>query len=117
MVRRFPPPIVLVILALVACSGAPWTVADAPRVPPDEQFRTGVEAGHDVYIWNCYEGKRVMITQFGSACFGTRAPQIERGPCGTPLPGEAHFPADHYREAGAAGMPAAQHWPSTDAAQ
>src|SRR5258708_3661534 len=74
-----------------ACGGNPWSVAGAPDVPPDGEFRTGVEAGEDVYVWQCYKGSRVVVRQFGSACFGTRSPELDKGPCGSPLPSEAQY--------------------------
>ena len=100
------------LFVLVACGGAAWDVANAPKTPPDEQFRTGVEAGEDVYLWHCYEGHRVMVSQFGSACFGSRKPVVERGPCGAPLPGEQRFGA-YEREAGAERLPDSQRWPGS----
>ena len=34
-------PLVLLSLGLIACGRSPWAAPDAPKVPPDEQFRTG----------------------------------------------------------------------------
>jgi hypothetical protein len=105
----------LVIFALVnvACAGAPWAAPGVPSRPPDEQFGTGAEAGEDVYIWHCHEGERVMVSQWGSACYGTRAPVVERGACGKPLPGERRFESEFPKD-GARGRPS-QSWPGTDA--
>jgi hypothetical protein len=105
----------VLLVVLFACGGDPWGAKEAPNVPPDEQFRTGVEAGEDVYVWNCYQGSRIVVSQFGSACFGTRAPVLERGPCGARLPGEARFDG-FYRDAGAERLPPPQRWPGTTGA-
>jgi hypothetical protein len=104
--------LVVALLAAFACGGSPWSVKGAPGVPPDEQFRTGVEAGEDVYIWHCYRGSRVVVHQFGSACFGTRAPQMDEGPCGAPLPVEANY-QPYERDGGAQSMPDDMRWPGT----
>lgn len=96
-----PPPrsilIAIAMLGVAACSNEPWKASDAPKVPPDEQFRTGHEVGYDAWIWHCYEGKRVVITQAGSALLGTSRAKTSRGPCGTPLPTEADFPPPERR--------------------
>ena len=102
-------PLVLLTLGLLACSRHPWTAADAPKAPPDEQFRTGVEVGYDAWIWHCYEGKRVVITQSGSACFGTSAPRTSRGPCGAPLETEKDVPDERSRHA----VPDGYRWPGS----
>ncbi len=102
---------VIFALVTVACGGAPWAAPGVPKRPPDEQFGTGAEAGEDVYIWNCHEGARVMVSQWGSACYGTRAPVVERGPCGTPLPGEKRFESDRPKDR--APSPPTQNWPGT----
>lgn len=102
-------PFVISVLLLIACGGSPWKAAGAPTTPPDEQYRTGVEAGEDVYVWHCYQNQRVVVHQFGSACFGTRAPQVDRGPCGAPLPVESTMGAEHGHE-----IPDSFKWPGTD---
>lgn len=106
-------PAVVLVLTILACGGTrPWNAPGAPKAPPDEQFRTGVEAGEHVYIWHCHEGARVMVTQFGSACFGTREPVVERGACGAPLPGEKRFEG-YDRDAGAKALPDTYKWPGS----
>jgi hypothetical protein len=73
-------------LFMLAC-GAPkaWDMKGAPKTLPDEQYRTGHEAGSDVWVWHCVGNERVVITQYSSAFCGANAPQIQRGPCGAPL--------------------------------
>ncbi|HQY64400.1 MAG: hypothetical protein IPQ09_17830 [Myxococcales bacterium] len=98
-------------LALIACGGPPWSVAGAPDAPPDRQFRTGTEAGEDVYVWECHKGQRVVVHQSGSACLGTRPPVITRGPCGEPLPVESKFPP--LDGGGVSRVPESLEWPGT----
>jgi hypothetical protein len=76
-------------LLMLACGTTKaWEVKGAPKAIPDEQYRTGVEAGQDVWVWHCVANERVVITQFSSAFCGAQAPRLERGPCGGPLPVE-----------------------------
>jgi hypothetical protein len=102
---------VLVLVVLFACGGNPWRVKDAPNVPPDEQFRTGTEAGEDVYVWQCYEGSRIVVSQWGSACYGSRAPIMEKGACGAPLPVESKYPSEVRKE-----LLPPQRWPGSPGA-
>lgn len=99
------------LLALIACGGPPWSVAGAPDAPPDRQFRTGVEAGLDVYVWECHKGERIVVFQHGSACFGTRPPVLTRGPCGAPLAVESQFPP--LDEGHLHSVPESLQWPGT----
>jgi hypothetical protein len=103
-----PLPVLAILLAL-SCGGSPWSVSGAPKSPPDEQFRTGVEVGEDVYVWHCYEGKRVVVTQTSSACFGARSPELASGACGAPLTSEARY-NDAQRKAG---VPDSMRWPGS----
>jgi hypothetical protein len=107
-------PIVIVLFVIIACGGtSAWRAPGAPKTPPDEQFLVGVEAGDLVYIWHCYEGSRVLITQSGS-CFGTREPVVERGSCSAPLPGEKRFEG-YDRDAGARSLADSFRWPDSGA--
>lgn len=113
--RRAGAPAFALALALaagvVACSNDPWKAKDAPKVPPDEQFRTGVEVGYDAWIWHCYEGHRIVITQSGSAFFGASAPKTNRGACGAPLAVESDFP-EHRGQ-----IPDGYRWPGSKPAR
>ena len=104
------PPIVLLVLGTIACGGSPWAAKDAPKTPPDEQFRTGVEVGYDAWIWHCYEGQRIVITQSGSAGFGTSAPRRSTGPCGAPLASERGFSKENE---GRQEIPDSYRWPGS----
>jgi hypothetical protein len=103
------PPVVIVVVGMLACGRSAWDMKGAPTSPPDEQFRTGVEVGYDAWLWHCYEGHRVLVTQSSSACFGAARPRMEAGPCGAPLPGEASFPAPDRRDH----VPDGYRWPGS----
>jgi hypothetical protein len=100
-----------IILAMLACSGKAWDVKGAPSTPPDEQFRTGVEVGYDAYVWHCYMGERIVVTQRSSACFGTSKPVLHKGPCGAPLAAESSFPAADG--GGRDDIPGSYRWPGS----
>jgi hypothetical protein len=110
---RRPPVLVLFVLGAMACSGSPWKVANAPTSPPDMQFQTGVEVGEEVYVWNCYQGSRVLVRQSSSACFGAGPTQLYKGACGAPLPEEASY-AERYDAGGGGWMPEDLRWPGSD---
>lgn len=97
------------VLVLLACGDKPWSRKDAPSIPPDEQFRTGHEAGYDAWIWHCYAGQRIVITQSSSALLGASAPRTTRGPCGAPLALEAGFPPPRRRYP----VPPSVRWPGS----
>jgi hypothetical protein len=103
------PGVVLFVLGAIACGRAAWTIPGAPRTAPDEQFRTGVESGYDAWVWHCYEGHRVVVTQASSACFGTRDAEMAKGPCGAPLAEESTFPPAERRDA----IPDSLRWPGS----
>lgn len=95
-------------LFMLAC-GAPnaWDMKGAPKAIPDEQYRTGVEAGSDVWVWHCVGNERIVITQFSSAFCGAKTPRIERGPCGGPLPVERDVGMRHVP------IPEGYRWPGS----
>jgi hypothetical protein len=110
-IPRIPriPRVVVVVVGMLACGGSAWDMKGAPKSPPDEQFRTGVEVGYDAWLWHCYEGHRVLVTQSGSACFGTGRPQMQSGPCGASLAGESAFPEPIRRHE----IPDGYRWPGS----
>ena len=106
-----PPLVVAATLLMLACSGRePWQLEGAPKTPPDHQYRTGVEAGQDFWQWDCYEGQRVVIVKYTSACYAG-APKMHKGPCGKPLDFEVEFARNEHLDA----LPESSRWPGSDA--
>lgn len=50
----------LMLVLLSACSSNKYVVA-AGLPAPDSGFQTGTAFGYDVYIWECYRGKRIVV--------------------------------------------------------
>jgi hypothetical protein len=101
--------VAVVVAVVVACGPTAWKTKDAPKTSPDVQFRTGHEVGYDAWLWYCYQGQRVLITQSSSACFGASTPRAQRGPCGTPLAGEASLDPPERRYE----IPEGYRWPNS----
>ena len=96
----------LVLLAVSACCPAPWSVAGAPNVRPDAQYREPSSThGNDVYLWTCFEGHHVVVSQY-SAEMSCQAPKLERFDCGTLSPLELATP-----EGSRVAVPKSQQWP------
>ena len=60
--------------ALVACLPNPSKTFPKDR-RPDPQCRTGIEAGYDILIGECYHGQYVAIFQRSSALCGAGRPE------------------------------------------
>ena len=56
--------------------------------PPDQSCRTGGGVGHDVWIWECYENRRVVIYQYCGGFVGCRPAEREETACGGCTPFE-----------------------------
>jgi hypothetical protein len=67
-----------------ACGTYALDMDGAPKVPPDGVMRTGIESGEDYYVWDCYQGSRVVIHQH-STFWSRSSPVMERGPCRAPI--------------------------------
>jgi hypothetical protein len=68
-------------LTLSGCCRDPWSAHPMP-VPPDHACATGSGThGDDVYVWDCYQGKRVVVSQY-SAEMSCSAPRQDTAPCG-----------------------------------
>jgi hypothetical protein len=71
---------------LATLAGCPCTDPCAGQdlpTPPDAACRFGVEAGDDVYLWECVDGSRVVIAYGGSAFAGCpNPPERHEAPCG-----------------------------------
>lgn len=48
------------VLLLAACSSNKYVVA-AGLPAPNSGFQTGTVHGYDVYIWDCYQTKRIVV--------------------------------------------------------
>jgi hypothetical protein len=92
-VRR--PDVLFYALVVAACAwlGYAFLVQSGPESwkkfpmssPPGQQCRSGAEAGYDVFVWECHEGKRVAIYQY-STPLSRRQPVREETPCGGRTP-------------------------------
>ena len=70
----------LLALLLSGCCRRAWKVyRELPT--PDEAYITGSTHGYTVYIWNCYNNKRVVVYQF-SAEMSCKYPEKEEVACG-----------------------------------
>lgn len=56
--------------------------------PPDHSCRTGGGVGHDVWIWECVENRRVVIYQYCGGFVGCRPAEREEVACGGRTPFE-----------------------------
>jgi hypothetical protein len=71
----------LLFLAGCPCND-PCTDQGLP-LPPDSACRLGIEAGDDIYVWECVDDRRVVVTYGGSAFFGCPSPPTRfEAPCG-----------------------------------
>ncbi len=68
------------VFLLSACSFNKYIVA-AGLPPPDTGFQTGTVAGYNVYIWNCCQGKRIVLYN-GTSEMVARAFVREEALCG-----------------------------------
>ncbi|RLB52519.1 MAG: hypothetical protein DRJ42_14655 [Deltaproteobacteria bacterium] len=82
--------ILFTVMIFTGCSSAPWE--DYPTsTPPDRQCRTGHEAGHDVYLWDCLEGRHIAVFQYCTGMMGCQEPEKETSSCGELTPMETRF--------------------------
>jgi hypothetical protein len=68
--------------ALSGCWCTSMHVPGAPAVPPDEQYQTGSTHGYDVFVWRCFAGRHVVVSQF-SAEMTCGFAHLESSACGT----------------------------------
>ena len=79
---RHLPALAITSLALSGCCRDPWSAYRMP-VPPDHACTTGSSThGDDVYVWDCHEGRRVVVAQY-SAEMGCSPARQDTAPCGT----------------------------------
>ncbi len=65
---------------LTSCSFNKYVVA-AGLPSPDAGFQTGTVAGYNVYVWNCYQGKKIVLYNVTSEML-SREYKREEAPCG-----------------------------------
>ncbi len=65
---------------LTSCSFNKYVVA-AGLPAPDAGFQTGTVAGYNVYVWNCYQGKKIVLYNVTSELLA-REYKREEAPCG-----------------------------------
>ena len=71
----------LLLVALPGCCRSPWAAYPMP-VPPDHSCSTGGSThGDDVYVWDCYRGRRVVVSQYSSEMMCSGA-ESDSAPCG-----------------------------------
>jgi hypothetical protein len=76
-------------LISVASGCAPKAWKTHPMsTPPDRSCRTGSDAGHDVWIWECQDGEHTVIWQFCGGLVGCREAERQDVPCDTTTPYE-----------------------------
>lgn len=63
---------------------------------PDKAFQTGTAHGYQVYIWECYQGKRIVIYTFVG--FYAGAYEREEVACGELTKIEKNFTNERRRE-------------------
>lgn len=68
-------------LSVAGCCSDPWS-AYPESTMPDRSCSTGDVHGHDVYIWECLRGERVVVAQY-SAEMSCQAPVRDTAPCGS----------------------------------
>ena len=71
------------ILILTGCI-SPWHIYKGlPK--PDYSFSIGTIHGYDGYVWNCYEGKHIIVYRAASE-YGVGRWQKEESPCNELVP-------------------------------
>ncbi len=99
LVMRYQTPAVLLfVLGLTGClCRDPW-MRFPSAVRPDHSYETGGSVyGDDVYVWDCLEGKHIVVHQF-SAEMSCQAAEREVTACGElsqfeqRIAGQAHKP-------------------------
>ena len=96
-VRIFRLHIVLLIMVLLSsCATNKDTIA-AGLPDPDTGFVTGTATGYTVYIWECYQGRRIVIFN-GTAEFTSSDYERQEASCGETTPIEEKLKDDPKRE-------------------
>lgn len=98
---------VVVAIPLLLCLGAlvflftscsfnkPLVAAGLPN--PDRAFQTGTVAGYNVYIWDCYQNKHIVVYNFSGEMYSA-AYERQESECGTMTPMEAELLPEKRRD-------------------
>lgn len=98
---------VFVILSVLACLGAiiflftacsfnkPLVAGDLPT--PDRAFQTGTVAGYNVYIWDCFQNKHIVVYNATGEMYSGPYKR-EESACGTMTPMEEKTLPDRKRD-------------------
>lgn len=74
----------LVYFLLTSCAvNKPLVASDLPK--PDYAFQTGTVAGYNVYVWECYRDKHIVVYNFTGEMFSGPYKR-EESACGTLTP-------------------------------
>ena len=71
-----------IAVLLTACSTALWKKYPLSTLP-DFACSTEGEAGYDVYVWECVNQKRIVISRFCAGLYPCSSEKREEVPCGT----------------------------------
>ncbi len=72
--------LILLVFLLTGCCSEPWKVFPM-SVAPDVSCRTGTTHGYDIYIWDCYQNEKVVISQYSTEAT-CQAPEQQKTKCG-----------------------------------
>jgi hypothetical protein len=97
------------LFALAGCKQDPWVTHPMAR-PPDRSCRTGGGVGHDVWIWNCEGGRRVVVSQYCGGFVGCSEAVREEVACGEKTPLEERI--GHYLGDDCRPVPEGRRWPA-----
>ncbi|MBW2526061.1 MAG: hypothetical protein JRI23_17910 [Deltaproteobacteria bacterium] len=96
------------LVLAAGCTPDAWVTHPMPT-PPDRSCRTGGGAGHDVWIWNCVNGQRVVVSQYCGGFVGCSEAEREVVPCGEKAPLEKRL--EPYLGEDCQPVPHSQRWP------
>ncbi len=83
-------------LLFTACTSNKYIVA-AGLPNPDSGFQTGTITGYDVWIWECYQNKRIVLWRT-SAEMSAGPYTRQEAPCGEQTPIEIQLANERKRE-------------------
>ena len=98
------------VVALVGCAQYPWVTHPMSRAP-DRSCRTGGGAGHDVWMWDCLDGRHVVVSQYCGGLVGCSKAEREETACGDKTPLEKRI--GHYLGNDCRAVPEGQRWPGS----